>query len=127
MADRISLCLIVKDEAAYLARAIESSRAAADEIIVVDTGSRDDSPAIARRLGAKVFHFRWRGNFSAARNFALEQAAGEWILFLDADEEFARGDAQKLREIVAATDVEGYFLRLSTFTMRRTGLSERRT
>lgn len=115
LADRISLCLIVKDEAAYLARAIESSRAAADEIIVVDTGSRDDSLSIAHRLGAKVFHFRWRGDFSAARNFALEQAAGEWILFLDADEEFAGEDAQKLREIVATTDAAGYFFKIINF------------
>lgn len=83
---KISLAMIVKNEARCLARCLRSARSVVNEIIVVDTGSTDDTVRIATELGARVFSFAWTGDFSAARNFALDQAAGDWILVLDADE-----------------------------------------
>lgn len=83
---RISVCMIAKNEADNIGRCLRSVKAVADEIIVVDTGSTDETVKIAETHGAKVFSFRWINDFSAARNYALEQAEGDWIVFLDADE-----------------------------------------
>ena len=80
---------MVKNEAHNLPSSLASIRGAADEIIVVDTGSTDNTREIAKDFGAKVFDFPWQDDFSAPRNYAIEQARGEWILFMDADESFA--------------------------------------
>lgn len=85
---QLSVCYMVKNEAANLPLSLTSIKDAADEIIVVDTGSTDDTKAIAASFKAKVFDFPWGNNFSAPRNYAIEQASGEWILFLDGDEYF---------------------------------------
>jgi tetratricopeptide (TPR) repeat protein len=86
-AARLSLCMIVKDEAQNLGRCLASAQAWVDEIIVVDTGSTDETVAIAESFGAKVSHFPWCNDFAAARNYSLSLASGAWILVLDADEE----------------------------------------
>lgn len=86
----VSLCLITKNEEENLPRVIESVRGLASEIIVVDTGSTDDTVAVAQRLGARVEHFTWINDFAAARNHSLSFATGEWILIMDADDEFPR-------------------------------------
>ena len=78
--------MIVRDEERNLERCIESARASVDEIVVVDTGSSDATPEIARQLGARVGRFAWRDDFSAARNAALALAEAPWRLVLDADE-----------------------------------------
>lgn len=78
--------MIVKNEARCLARCLRSAIPIVQEIVVVDTGSTDGTIQIARELGAKVCHYEWTNDFSAARNFALEQATGDWVLVLDADE-----------------------------------------
>ena len=82
----LSACLIVRDEAEMLPDCLASLRGIADEIVVVDTGSTDDTPEIARRAGAEVSHFEWCDDFAAARNAALAQAHGRWVLQIDADE-----------------------------------------
>ena len=82
----LSATLIVRDEAAVLPRCLASIRDLVDEIVVVDTGSADDSRRIAADFGARVFEFPWRDDFAAARNAALEHARGRWILYIDADE-----------------------------------------
>jgi tetratricopeptide (TPR) repeat protein len=84
---RISATLIVRTEAAHLRRCLGSILPFTTEIIVVDTGSEDDSAAIAASFGARVFAFDWQGDFSAARNYALDHATGSWILYIDADEQ----------------------------------------
>jgi glycosyltransferase involved in cell wall biosynthesis/Tfp pilus assembly protein PilF len=89
--------MIVRNEESYLARCLESVRGLADDIVVVDTGSSDGTTAIARAFGARVFDFPWRDDFSRARNFSLEQAAGSWILVLDADESVAARDRATIR------------------------------
>ncbi len=82
----VSACLIVRDEAKRLARCLESLRGVVDEIVVVDTGSVDDTIAIAERFGAKIGHFTWVDDFAAARNAALDLATSDWVLSIDADE-----------------------------------------
>ncbi|WP_083930058.1 glycosyltransferase family 2 protein [Paenibacillus sanguinis] len=93
----LSLCMIVKDEADNLGRCLSSVRDAVDEIIIVDTGSTDNSISIAEAFGAKIFSYPWNGSFANARNFGLEKAKGDWILWMDADEEMEAGDANVLR------------------------------
>lgn len=96
---QISVCYMVKNEAASLPISLKSIKNAADEIIVVDTGSTDDTKKIAASFGAKLFDFPWCNDFSAPRNYVIEQAQGEWILFLDADEYFQETlDRMKLLE-----------------------------
>ncbi len=97
---RLSVCMIVRNESTNLVRSISSIQAIADEIIVVDTGSTDDSIAISKALGARVFSYIWKDDFSAARNFAFEHATAKWILSLDADEELATHAIDALRSLV---------------------------
>jgi glycosyltransferase involved in cell wall biosynthesis len=73
-----------------------------NEQIVVDTGSTDRTVEIAERLGAKIFHFEWINDFSAARNFALENAKGDWIIFLDCDEYFSENSVPLLKKYMKA-------------------------
>jgi len=97
---RISACYIVRNEAAKLERSLASLEGAVDEIIVVDTGSSDDTVKIAEAHGAQVFHFPWQDDFSAARNVSLSKATGDWILVVDADEYFPEGMAKNIRPAV---------------------------
>ena len=90
----ISLCMIVKDGEAVLARCLDSVREIADEIVVVDTGSADRTRQIAAEYG-RVFDFAWCDDFSAARNFSFEQAEKEYILWLDADDVIAPEDRER--------------------------------
>ncbi len=97
----VSACLIVKDAATSLPRGLESIRDFVQEIIVVDTGSRDGTPALAEALGGRVYSFPWTDDFAAARNEALRHAAGPWVLSLDADEYFDDANRRKLRDLLA--------------------------
>jgi glycosyltransferase involved in cell wall biosynthesis len=83
----LSFCAIVKNEAQNLARCLASVKPYVDELVVVDTGSTDETIAIAQQYGAKVSHFEWCDDFALARNYACFLASGDWILTLDADEE----------------------------------------
>ncbi|MBQ0941966.1 glycosyltransferase [Ideonella sp. 4Y16] len=83
---RIALVMIARNEARCLRRAIDSLRPHVDDCLVLDTGSDDATPAIARAAGARVAHFAWVDDFSAARNAALDLAAADWHLVVDADE-----------------------------------------
>lgn len=90
----LSLCMIVKNESQHLARCLASVQPYVDEMVVVDTGSQDDTVAIAQSFGATVKHFDWCNDFAVARNFSLDQVTGNWILILDADEELVVDDRQ---------------------------------
>ena len=94
---RLSAAMIVRDEEHVLATTIESVRAIADEILVLDTGSIDQTPTIASQLGASVSRTLWNGDFSAARNRLLGEATGDWILWLDAGERLTAESAGELR------------------------------
>ena len=83
---RITAALIARNEADKLPACLESLSGQVDEIVLVDTGSSDATLSIARSYGARTFTRPWTGDFSAARNAALEHATGSWILYIDADE-----------------------------------------
>ena len=83
---KLSLCMIVKNEAHRLQNCLNSVKQVADEIIIVDTGSTDQTVKIAKRNTSKVYYFQWCDDFAQARNYALSKANREWILVLDADE-----------------------------------------
>ncbi|AZR73366.1 hypothetical protein BBF96_08205 [Anoxybacter fermentans] len=108
----VSVCLIVKNEEKNLKRCLTSIQHLADEIIVVDTGSTDNTVKIAKEFKAKVFFFPWIEDFSAARNFAINQAQGSWIFFLDADEELKMVDKKYWQSLIQATDKEAYFVQI---------------
>ena len=99
-APQISQCMIVKNEEHNIERALSWGKDIVYEQIVVDTGSTDRTVEIAERMGAKIYHFEWIDDFSAAKNYAIEQATGDWIAFLDADEFFEQEDTERLLEHV---------------------------
>lgn len=82
----LSLCMIVKNESDVIERCLKSAKGIVDEMIVVDTGSVDNTREIAEKEGALVFDYQWNNDFATARNYAKEKATGEWIIQLDADE-----------------------------------------
>lgn len=105
---RISQCMIVKNEEEKLERALSWAKGIVQEQIVVDTGSSDHTVELAKRLGAKVYHFPWIDDFSAARNFALDHASGNWIMTLDADEYPAQGTAEKIFPVLVQAARKNY-------------------
>jgi len=90
--------MIVRDEETALPRCLKSVKDVADEMIVVDTGSKDNTVSIAGDFGARVYHFEWRDDFAAARNESLRHAKGDWIFQIDADEELLPGSIPRLRK-----------------------------
>lgn len=108
----LSLCMIVKNEAAHLTRCLESVRDVVDEMVIVDTGSTDRTVEIAERGGARVIHFAWCNDFAAARNEALSHARGRWILALDADETLAVGTRRRLRALLRDSPHQAYLLNI---------------
>lgn len=84
---QISLVMIVRNESLRLAHCLESVKNQVDEIIIVDTGSSDDTLLIAKQYTEKVYSYPWNDDFSSARNYALAQVTCDWVLSLDADEQ----------------------------------------
>ncbi|MCL5019253.1 MAG: glycosyltransferase, partial [Patescibacteria group bacterium] len=95
----ISVTMIVKDEEEMLGQCLESIVDVADELVVVDTGSKDKTVEIAQQYGAKVYHHPWQNSFSEARNYSISKATGDWILIIDADEVLEKTDKLKAREL----------------------------
>ena len=99
---RLSLCVIAKDEAAMLPGLLSSVVGVVDEIVLVDTGSSDATAAIARSAGAKVVDHPWRDDFADARNRALAESTGDWVLVLDCDERLAPGAGAVIRKAISS-------------------------
>jgi tetratricopeptide (TPR) repeat protein len=114
----VSLCMIVKNEEKHLARCLHSVKPVVDEIVIVDTGSTDRTKDIGVAFGAHVADFPWVDDFSKARNFALSQASGDWILSLDADEIISARDHDKFRNIIdsAQTGPAAFCIRTRNYT-----------
>ncbi len=100
----LSLCMIVKNEADVLGRALSDARVYADEIIVVDTGSTDGTKAVAREFTDKVYDFAWKDDFAAARNFAFSKATCEYRMWLDADDVVPLRSARAIARLMKRTD-----------------------
>jgi len=118
---RVSLCMIARNESKQIQNCILSTYGVVDEVCLVDTGSTDDTIALAQRLGARVQIQPWQDDFSAPRNAALAMATGEWVLHLDADEELTPQAREALPELVRRQGVAGYLLPIDSVTP--TGLS----
>ncbi len=109
--DALSFCMIVKNEERNLPRCLDSVRDLAGELIVVDTGSADQTRRIATSYGAQVIPFDFTAvDFAAARNRAIARASGRWILVLDADETLDRASVPIVESLVALGENAGYFL-----------------
>ena len=113
---KVSACVIVRNEEKNIGRWLENMKQIADEWIVVDTGSEDRTIELADQGGAAVYSFPWRNDFAAAKNYALEQARGQWILFLDADEYFSHESLARIRLLLqrfqSRLDIVGLLCRL---------------
>lgn len=96
----LGLIMIVKDEAKNLPRSLAPIAASFDEVVVVDTGSKDGTPAMAASMGAEVYDFNWVDDFSAARNYSIEKAKSDWLFWLDADNAILPSDVTALREAI---------------------------
>ncbi|MDE7327788.1 MAG: glycosyltransferase family 2 protein, partial [Lachnospiraceae bacterium] len=98
----ISLCIIGKNEEQHIENCLSPLASFPFEVVYVDTGSTDRTKALAARHGVKIYDFKWIDDFSAARNFALERASHEYVLFLDCDEYLAELDLAGLSSALEA-------------------------
>jgi glycosyltransferase involved in cell wall biosynthesis len=101
----LSLSMIVRDEAERIEACLRSVQGFVDEMVVVDTGSSDDTVAIATALGATVHRIDWPGDFAPARNQALQWLTGDWVLVLDADEQLRPEAREPLRQLMTQPDL----------------------
>ena len=106
----VTVCIITKNEEKLLGACLESVRAIADEIIVVDTGSIDRTVEIACHFGCRVLHHEWQEDFALARNIGLESAKGKWIFCIDADERLSAPSNLHDLLINTSTDIGGYVI-----------------
>lgn len=114
--------MIVKNEEDNLPRCLESVKGIVDEMIIVDTGSTDKTVEIARSFGARVFHYEWNNDFSAARNFALNKAGGKWILLMDADDELDKNDAYKIKPLLNDNKKDAYLFETISYVGEKPGI-----
>ncbi len=106
----ISLCMIVKNEELVLDRCLSSVKNLVDEIIIVDTGSTDDTKNIAKKYTDKIYDFEWADDFSLARNFAFSKASCKYIMWLDADDIVPQKTIKNLLKIKNSLSADTYML-----------------
>lgn len=100
----ISLCMIVKNEEFTLGRCLESAKDIVDEIIIVDTGSFDETKEVARKYNSKIYDFIWIDDFAAARNFSFSKAAMDYVFWLDADDVILEEDRERFQKLKQEMD-----------------------
>ncbi len=129
MSNRISLFIIVKNEEARLAKCIASARGLVNEVIVVDSYSKDKTVQIAKDLGAQVFRRNF-DNFSKQKNFALSKVHGEWAINLDADESLSPQLKDEIRQAIKNTKHSGFIIPRTNYFlgkhMKHSGLNKER-
>lgn len=108
----VSLCLIARDEEARIGAALKSVLALVDEVVVVDTGSADNTRIIAEGYGSRVIDAPWNDDFAAARNAALNEATSDWVLVLDADEYLQPVRPVEFQRLLHDPTAAGYRLRI---------------
>lgn len=108
----LSVCIIAKNEEKNLIRCLESIKGIADEIILVDTGSKDNTISIAEGYNAKIIKFPWQNNFSSARNKALDIASKDWILYIDSDESLDNSQIYEIKKSLNNINSIGIKLKL---------------
>lgn len=100
----VSLCMIVKNEEASLTRCLNCAKDLVDEIIIVDTGSKDSTKEIAKKFTDKIYYFEWIQDFAAARNYSFSKATKEYIFYLDADDIITKEDQEKFKKLKSILD-----------------------
>ncbi|MGO4110725.1 glycosyltransferase [Paenibacillus sp. YAF4_2] len=120
----VSLCMIVRNEERFLPQCLASAAPFCSEIIIVDTGSTDQTAAIAEAFGAKVLTICWQDHFAEARNIALEQASQPWILVLDADERLVPLPIATWEQLLAEESCYGYLVQIRSRVDGRSGDEE---
>jgi hypothetical protein len=108
----LSVCLLTRNQCAYVSAALESVAGLADEIVVADASSTDGTVELAQRAGARVLSLAWEDDFAAGRNFVLSQARGDWVLWFNADEELPRSSHDAVRACTASGDTFAWFVHL---------------
>ena len=106
----ISLCMIMRDNADVLPRCLSSVMGLVNEIIIVDTGSKDNSIKIAESYGAKILHDPWQDDFARPRNIGLERARGSWVLIMDPDEILLPKDHAGIRILTKSKKSVAYWI-----------------
>ena len=109
---KISACMIVKNEEAFLSRCLDSIKEFVDEIIIVDTGSTDGTVEIAKKYTDKIYFHPWKDSFSEARNHYLKYATGDWIFQIDADEEMVKEDIPVLMKAVQNKEIDAIMVQI---------------
>ncbi len=120
----IGLVMIVKNEERSLEKCLSRVRSLVDEIYITDTGSTDHTLEIAKKYQAHLSYFKWKHDFSAARNYALEQSSCDWNLILDADEYLISGKRKDLQRFVEKGDAVGAILRYDSYRESNGELSQ---
>lgn len=107
---QLTLCVITKNDEAFLPECLNSMREVSDEMLVADLGSQDQTIPLAEQAGAIVYRPKWENDFSKIRNFCMEHAAGKWVLFLQADETLSKDQQKELRFLLKNPNAEGYLI-----------------
>jgi Flp pilus assembly protein TadD len=113
----LALSMIVRNAAKDLRACLESVRGVANEIVIADTGSTDDSIELARGLGARVFSIPWENDFARARNLSLAQVAADWVLSMDADERLDPSATRRLPPLVANPKARAYQVPIRNYVL----------
>jgi len=110
----ISAVVLVRDEEKNI-KACLKTLSWCDETVVIDDFSKDRTNQIAQKMGARIFKHRLDNNFAAQRNFGLQKAKGDWVLFVDADERVADKLAKEIRQAVKEGEAHGFYLKRDDF------------
>ncbi len=123
----LGLVMIVKNEERSLEKCLKAVRNLVDEIYITDTGSTDKTVEIAKKFNAHISHFEWINDFSAARNFSLEQSKCDWNLVLDADEYLINGKRKDIDKFLNGNDALGFVSRIDSYIESDGELSKSKT
>jgi tetratricopeptide (TPR) repeat protein len=114
---RLALSMIVRNAEELLPACLESVRGVVDEIVVADTGSRDQTISAAKKFGARVISIPWTNDFAAARNQALAEVNCDWVLVLDADEQLDGTAAQEIPTLLANNPADAYQVTIRNYVL----------
>lgn len=96
----LTIVILTKNEALNIVECVENAKQVTDDVLVIDSGSTDDTVQLAKTAGARVVYRAWDDDFAAQRNFAIENSDAEWILYLDADERLNGELAQEVKKVI---------------------------
>lgn len=119
----LSIALIVKNEEKFIQNCLFSLKPISDEIIIVDTGSEDNTIDIANKFDCSISEYKWNNNYSEARNFSISKCKSDWILIIDADETISYKDLLKLKQTINTnSNTNAYYLNLKVYTNDASGI-----